>query len=273
MLINKKISFRKNFWRLMASYTGGDRMMMAMTLALILAAFFVGYYAGQVKILREGIGGGSVKAAVNTQNNLANAASPAPAAQQQAPDQPLSDQSWKELLNNPGAVKGSNKAKITMVEFTDFQCPFCKRHYEQTSKQIDDNFIKTGKVRLIQKMLPLPFHPNAHVAAEAARCAGDQNKYWEMHDQLFAKQEEWSNLDNKTPAVKQKFDEYAKGIGINVANFDKCYESGKYKKAIDDDAALASKVGANGTPTFYINGKSLVGALPYSSFESVFNGN
>ncbi len=93
-----------------------------------------------------------------------------------------------------GPMLGSANATITLIEFTDYQCPFCSRHYNQTYNQIKKDYIDTGKVKFYLRDFPLNFHPNAQKAAEAARCAGDQGKYWEMHDELFSKQSEWSGL-------------------------------------------------------------------------------
>jgi protein-disulfide isomerase len=183
-------------------------------------------------------------------------ASPEPAG-------PLSEELWKEILVNPAAAKGPENAKVTMVEFTDYQCPFCGRHFSQTDGQIQESYVESGKMRHIVRDLPLPFHANAHVAAQAARCAGDQNKYWQMHDKLFEAQEEWSAGD---PVAK--FGGYAGELGMNLATFEGCVTGGKYKGAVDDDLALANKVGASGTPTFFINGQILVGAQPYSAFET-----
>lgn len=179
----------------------------------------------------------------------------------------LTDDQWKDVLKNPSAQQGNKNAKVTMVEYTDYQCPFCSRYYTDTYGQVKKNFVDTNKVNYIVRDLPLSFHPNSHIAAEAALCAGDQKKYWEMHDQLFGKQAEWSDLSDP----KSKFEDYAKTIGINSGNFLKCLTDGKFKKDVDDDIALAAKVGANGTPTFIINGKLLVGAQPYAEFEKAIN--
>jgi protein-disulfide isomerase len=245
--------------------TGQERLIMSLTFALMVSLFLVGYYAGQVKVLRE------VQANGGSTNNVAAAPSqpsaPSAAGAAAAPaatDAPLAADQWKEIQKSAIAIRGSNNAKVTMVEFTDFQCPYCKRHFDETAKQIEDNFVKTGKLKIVSRMLPLPFHNKAHIAAEAALCANDQKKYWQMYDLLFGKQDAWLNGDEKV-----QFAELAKQAGMNVNTFNSCYTSGKYKKAVDDDLALASKIGATGTPTFYIDGKPIVGALPYSTFESI----
>jgi protein-disulfide isomerase len=176
----------------------------------------------------------------------------------------LSDELWQELLKAPAAVKGSQEAEITIVEFTDYQCPFCKRYADQTLGQLEKNYVATGKVKYVIHDLPLPFHSNAQPAAEAARCAAEQDKYWPYHDKLFEKQTEWSEGESQT-WLKQ----YAAQLGLDQGQFNSCLDEGKYKQAVEDDAALAQKAGASGTPTFFINGKKLVGAQPYAAFKTI----
>ncbi len=232
-----------------------SKLIVMMTLGLIIGAFFLGYFSGQLTALK---GKGVLGA-----NNL-GAAQP---AQQQAaaePAGPLSDDQWEEVLANPAAVKGDEDAKVTIVEFTDYECPFCSRHFTQTDPQVQQEYVDTGKVRYITRDLPLPFHSNAHIASQAARCAGDQGKYWEMHDVLFENQEEWSTGD-----AAASFDAYAAELGLNVGTFSSCVSNETHAQAVDDDLALAGRVGASGTPTFFINGQILVGAQPFEAFKTL----
>lgn len=187
----------------------------------------------------------------------------APDAVPPAPVTQLTDEQWKKVTDNAPNVIGDANAEVVMVEFTDYQCPFCGQFWSGAYKDIKANYIDTKKIKYISRDLPLSFHANAHVAAQAARCAGDQNKFWEMHDKLFEKQTEWSELSDPKP----RFEAYAKEIGINSGTLLSCINDGKYKQAVDEDNTLASEVGASGTPTFYINGKQLVGAQPYAEFE------
>lgn len=224
-----------------------------LTVLLVGAAFAIGVMWTQLKILKVG-----------------RQPTPSTAPQAQAP-QPeagrLSDELWQEALAEPAYSEGNQDAKVIMVEFTDYQCPFCKRHFDQTAKQIETEYIKTGKVRWILRDLPLSFHQNAHLAAQAARCAGDQSKYRQMHDKLFETQTAWA--ENAT--AKILYSGYARNLGLNLTVFDQCLTSDKYKAAVDSDLALAQKAGASGTPTFYINGQSLVGAQPFSAFQAVLD--
>jgi len=178
----------------------------------------------------------------------------------------LSEEQWKELMSSSAGVKGSDDAKVTIVELTDYQCPFCKRYVDQSMNQIVKDYVDTGKVRYMLRDLALPFHSNAHLAAEAARCGGEQGKYWEYHDKLFASQEEWS--EGKADNL---FKQYAGEVGLNEWEFNSCLDEGKYKTAVDEDIAMANKLGVRGTPTFFINGKKLVGAVPWATFKAAID--
>ncbi len=191
----------------------------------------------------------------------------APSQQGAAPVTQLTDDQWKEVLKAGTHQEGNKNSKVTVVEFTDYQCPFCGRYFTDTYGQLKKDYIDTNKINYITMNLPLPFHPNAHVSAEAAECAGDQKKYFEMHAKLFGNQDSWANETDP----KAKFEAYAKDIGLNVDAFKKCLSDGKFKQKIDDDNALAAKMGASGTPTFYINGSQLVGAQPYAEFQKVID--
>jgi protein-disulfide isomerase len=160
-------------------------------------------------------------------------------------------------------VKGSKNAPITIVEFSDFQCPFCARFYTQTLPSIEENYIKTGKVKFIYRDFPLNFHQYAQKAAEAAECADEQGKFWEYHDILFQKQSEWSS------AGVEKLKEYAQNLGLDTAKFNECLDSGKYAGEVQKDYSDGSNYGVTGTPTFFINGIEVVGAQPYSVFQQI----
>jgi len=162
-------------------------------------------------------------------------------------------------------VKGSSNAKVTIVEFSDFQCPFCARFYSQTLKEIDEQYIKTGKVKLVYRDFPLSFHQYAQKAAEAAECANEQGKFWEYHDLLFERQEEWSN------GGIQKFKEYAQELGLDSAKFNDCLDSGKFAQEVQKDSVDGQAYGVSGTPTFFINGIEVVGAQPFSVFKQIID--
>jgi protein-disulfide isomerase len=169
--------------------------------------------------------------------------------------------------------KGDKNAKLTLIEFSDFQCPFCARHAHDTIPQLESEYIKTGKVKYVFLDFPLEFHQNAFKAAEAASCAGEQGKFWGMHDKLFENQKalEPNNLTN-----------YAKDLKLDMTKFQKCMDSGKYANKIKKDLADGQKAGVNGTPSFFLgvtNPKDsnvkivevIRGAQPYNNFKQTID--
>jgi len=165
-----------------------------------------------------------------------------------------------ETLVDDDAVKGDENAPVTMVEFSDYECPFCGRHFEQTYPQIIEEYVNTGKVKLVYRDFPLDFHPNAQKAAEAAECAGEQDKYWEMHDKLF---------ENQQALGINNLKQYAKEIGLNTAKFNSCLDSGKMVSEIAKDMQDGQAAGISGTPGFIINGRLVSGAQPFSAFKQI----
>lgn len=177
----------------------------------------------------------------------------------------ITEEVWGELVGG-GVMKGEDRAAVTIVEFTDYQCPFCKRYVDEAYQQIEADYIATGKVKYVLRDLPLAFHANAQGSAEAARCAGDQGQYWEYHDKLFETQAAWSEATDTSI-----FKGYAGQLGLDQVAFDACMDEGKFTQLVKDDLTLAQKVGANGTPTFFINGKVLVGAQPFEAFKAILD--
>ncbi len=171
-------------------------------------------------------------------------------------------------------VMGSKDAKVTLVEFTDYQCPFCGRAFRQTFPQVVAKYVKTGKLRYVIQDFPLQqLHPNAFKAAEAARCASDQGKYWEMHDRLFGNQQA---LDEKGLEAS------AQALGLNMKEFQQCLDSGKYKAEINSEIQSGMKLGVRGTPTFFLGPtgtdldkfratKEITGAYPYAAFKKAID--
>lgn len=167
-------------------------------------------------------------------------------------------------LNDGALALGNPAAPVTLVEFTDYQCPFCARHVQQTMPQIISQLIETGRVYYIMKDFPLDqIHPQARVAAAAARCAGEQEADWAMHDLLFARQQNWSGQAN----VNAIFAGYATELGLNEAAFSDCLNSGRYDAAIEQNLQEGLSLGVRGTPAFFINGFPISGAQPYNLFE------
>lgn len=155
--------------------------------------------------------------------------------------------------------KGPAGAPITIVEFGDFQCPFC-RAAEGTVKQMLQQY--DGKVRLVYMDFPLSFHSHAMDAARAGRCAEDQGKFWQYHDALFADQRKLSPTDLKATAAK---------LGLDAKRFNACFDDDKHAAGIKADIAQGRSLGVSGTPTFFINGRALEGALPPAQFSQIIN--
>jgi protein-disulfide isomerase len=188
---------------------------------------------------------------------MAQGAAAAPAAPEAgAPAAPAAVQKV-ELGNAP--VKGPKNAPVTIVAFSDFECPFCGR-VNPTLKQIEDTY--KGKVKIAFKHQPLPFHQNAKPAAMASLAAHEQGKFWEYHDKLFA---------NQRALDRASLERYAQELGLNVAKFKAALDSNKFEAQVTADSQEGMRLGANGTPTFFINGRQLVGALPFDSFKSVID--
>ncbi len=162
-----------------------------------------------------------------------------------------------EAITDPSL--GPEDAKVTIVEYSDFECPFCQR-VQETIKQVIEEY--KGQVRLVFKNYPLSFHKNAVIAAEAGECANEQGKFWEMHDKMFA---------NRLSLEEKDLKKYAKDIGLNEAQFNQCLDSGKYKSAIDKDVVDGNKRGFSGVPAFFINGRLLSGAQPIEEFRKIID--
>jgi len=177
----------------------------------------------------------------------------------QIPTAPLEKQ---DVKYDGAPILGEEDAPVTIVEFSDFQCPYCARFFEQTFPQLKENYIKTGKVKLAFRHLPLSFHQYAQKTAEASECANEQGKFWEYHDTVFNNQDQLSDTILST---------WAGEIGLDVKKFDDCLESGKYKEKVQADSNDAGSYGVSGTPSFFVNGKLLVGAQPYEAFQQVID--
>ena len=156
--------------------------------------------------------------------------------------------------------RGSEKAPVTVVKFEDFQCPFCKQ-VQPTFNELLSRY--DGKIRLVHKDLPLDsLHPRARQAAEAARCAYEQGKFWDYHDKLYA---------NSPKASADDLKSFAKEVGLNVDSFDRCFVSGKYKAVVQQDLNEGAQLGLTGTPTFFINGREISGNQPLDAFEAIID--
>jgi len=167
-------------------------------------------------------------------------------------------------------IKGDKDAPVTIIEFSDYECPFCKRSKDSAIKQIDEEYISKGKVRLVFRDYPLPFHKKATQAAVAANCAGKQDKYWEVHEFLFENPR--TNLDIATIL------DSAEELGLNKSEFEACINDKSNEKEVEKDLEDGKKYGVRGTPSYFIGkttdsgeitGTFIRGAQPYNVFEEV----
>jgi protein-disulfide isomerase len=183
---------------------------------------------------------------------------PAPSDQPSQAQPPPAPQAH-EVEPGEGPARGGKHPKVVIVEWSDFQCPFCSKALP-TLQQIEETY--KDDVRIVWRNEPLPMHPNALPAAKAAMAAGRQGKFWQMHDLMFAHQSDLSEA---------KYEEWAKKLGLNVARWKRDVESPEIASAIEKDQSYGQKVGADGTPTFFINGKIIAGALPFESFKPILD--
>jgi protein-disulfide isomerase len=187
----------------------------------------------------------------------ASAALDKPGADNEAADPANEQQSERQHIPLVGVHKGAANAPITIVEFVDFQCPFCGRATD-TIDQVFKEYL--GQVRFYVRHSPLPFHPDAPAAAEAALAAEEQGKFWEMHDKL---------IGNQRNLAREDLEAYARELGLDMGKFTQALDARSHKARIDQDIVVAEKVGARGTPTFFINGRKMSGAQPFEAFKGV----
>lgn len=191
----------------------------------------------------------SIEAYVKKQQDAARAA--------QAPAQPSEP---VDVSVDDDAMKGDKDAPVTIIEFSEYQCPYCKRYVDQALVQIQEKYIDTGKVKYVFRDFPLEFHQNAKPAAMAAECVkaeGGDDAYWKYHDTLFENQQNISPDDLK---------KYATDMGYDIAN---CLDSEEYADEVDADEKEGRSYGVEGTPAFFINGRFLSGAHPFAAFEKL----
>lgn len=153
--------------------------------------------------------------------------------------------------------RGPSDAPVTIVEFTDYECPYCRRYYRQTYHRLLEEY--EGEIQYVVRNYPLSNHPHARKAAEAAECAHNQGRFWDYHDHLF---------ENAGALEAADLKRYARDLGLDGDRFDRCLESGAESETVQEDLATGRRLGIRGTPTFFVNGNPLVGAQPISAFRS-----
>jgi len=165
-------------------------------------------------------------------------------------------------LAKDGPTKGNGKAPVTLIEFSDFQCSFCRKFWKETLPSLEKKYIETGKVKFLYRHFAILGKPS-EAAAQAAECAGEQGKFWEYHDKLFA------SAGSPLSFTAGKLRGYAKELGLKSEAFNQCLDSGKHLEKVKSETTMATLLGARGTPAFFLNGQMLVGAQPFQVFEAV----
>lgn len=161
---------------------------------------------------------------------------------------------------------GNKDAKVLVVEWADFQCPFCRRFFDEVEPQIKKNYIDTGKIRFAFRDFAF-LGTESNDAANAARCAADQNKFWEFHDYLYSHQ----GQENSGTFSKDNLKQFGAALGLNTGKFNSCIDNDTHAKEVSDDVAAGRSAGVSGTPTSFVNGTQLVGAQPYSAFKAAID--
>ena len=171
--------------------------------------------------------------------------------------------SANEVSVGSGPSLGSAGAPVTVIEFSDFQCSFCKRFWAETLPKLKEAYINTGKARFVYRHFAI-LGKHSEQAALASECAAEQGKFWEYHDQLFKNQ-------GGLAFTEAKLKQYARDIGLNTGAFGTCLGNGKYKEKVERETAAAANLGGRGTPFFVVNQRPLVGAQPYSVFQKMID--
>lgn len=166
---------------------------------------------------------------------------------------------------------GSENAKVTIVEFSDLQCPFCRRFFNDAFIQLKKEYIDTGKVKLYFRHYPLPFHPSAEPSALASECANEQGKFWAFHDKVYEEQTKKDPSGGTVEYTKEDLKKWASELGLDTSQFNSCFDSNKYKSNIETDKSDATTAVVDGTPTFFVNGNRLIGAQPFEAFKQAID--
>lgn len=214
----------------------------------------------EAKIL-SGIGAACILLLIGAVFFLSKGSSNAPLSETSTPIPSAQD---KILILPTSHQTASSSAKVTVVEFGDYQCPVCGAAYPIT-KQVLQNY--GNKINFIFRNFPLPQHQNAQIAAEAAEAAGAQGEFWQMHDKLYENQDAWSEVAQPLSL----FDSYASSLNLNIDQFNQDITGNKFTSVIQQDMQDGEALGVNATPTFFINGQPFVGDISYDQFKSTID--
>lgn len=237
-------------------------LIVALTTVIAISAFFAGSYVTNIDSDRI------------TQSDLNTAISKLESkiiTSPQSPSQPNTQPIRVSIDDDP--MKGNPNAPITIIEFSDYECPFCGRFYVNTLPLIEENYINTGKVNFVYRDFPIQsIHPNAVPAALAAECADDQGMFWQFHDMIFENKSIWEKLEGEK--LLNEFGRYSVVLGLNIEEFNSCLESNKHLDEVRNDLQDGQSYGVSGTPGFFIGNDNsgyikVSGAKPYPIFEEI----
>ena len=181
----------------------------------------------------------------------------------------VAGQGGKFISVDDDPVLGDPKAAVTIIEFGDYQCPFCRGFWKDTFPRLKKEYIDTGKVRFVFRDFPQQGHAQAIAAAMAAECADDQGRYWPFHDKVFREQDRRGQPDEVVEFRTADLKRWATEVGLEAAPFNECFDTGRYKDEVMKDYEDAAGLGMKGTPVFFVNGRALLGAHPFATFQKV----
>lgn len=207
--------------------------------------------------------GGVIK--ISTKAPAQGVTAPTAAGNPQVP-QPSAPPAKVNVSTGHLPVKGDDKAKVTIVEFADFQCPFCERFFKDAEAGIIKDYVDTGKAKFAFRHYAF-LGPESTWAAEATECANEQGKFWEYHDYLYTHQ----GQENSGAFSKDKLEGFAGTLGLDTNKFKSCLETDKYADKVKQDQTDGQTAGVNGTPATFINGQLVSGAQPYSNFKTLID--
>ncbi len=238
-----------------------NKLIIGVICASIVSAFLGGYVLGAETVEPE-------KIIITNAEDIVGSAQT-----QQSPQNQLSTSSSSviSISLDDDPVKGNPNAPITILEFSDFQCPFCAKFHSTTLPQIQTNYIDSGKVKFVYRDFPIQnIHPNAVAAAIASECADEQGMFWEYHDMVFKNQKNWQGLDVSNAV--NRFEQFASDLDLDTGKFNNCLESAKYLDEVKNDLSDGRSYGVTGTPAFFIGNEKIgyvkvFGAQPYSVFQ------
>ena len=238
-----------------------NKLIMGIVTASIVSAFLGGYMLGAETVEPSDI--------VIRDTDGSTSSRPSLSQEQMGP------QIIQNISLDDDPVRGNPNAEITIIEFSDFQCPFCAKFHSQTLPLLMKNYIETGKVKFVYRDFPITgIHPNAIPTALASECADEQGKFWEYHDMIFQNQGQWKDLE--LSQTVNLFKQYASELKLNGDEFGTCLDSGKYLYEVNNDYQEGQRYGVTGTPGFFVGNEKIgftkiIGAQPFSTFQKILD--